>query len=78
MNSVFDVSLEGIMITNGEGRVEFVNAAACGMFDRLPDEFIGKNVLQFVQPEDREGEDGNWAATETGYRVVRTSDVLNI
>ena len=44
----------GIFVADDQGRYVFVNDAACLMTGYTRDELIGKNLIQFVYPEDRE------------------------
>jgi PAS domain S-box-containing protein len=44
----------GIFVADDQGRYVFVNDAACLMTGYSKEELIGKNLIQFVYPDDRE------------------------
>ncbi|HQB99391.1 MAG TPA: PAS domain S-box protein [Methanospirillum sp.] len=44
----------GIFVADENGRYTFINDAACAMTGYEKDELIGKNLSQFIFPEDRE------------------------
>jgi len=60
----------GIFVADDQGRYLFVNDAACTMTGYTRDELIGKNLIQFVYPDDREFAYRHFAQVkETGSAV---------
>lgn len=44
LHSLFENATEGIILTNGKGRIILVNPAACRMFDYRPEEVTGQPI----------------------------------
>jgi PAS domain S-box-containing protein len=44
LHSLFENATEGIILTNGKGRIILVNPAACRMFDYRPEEITGQPI----------------------------------
>jgi len=60
----------GIFVADEQGRYVFVNDAACTMTGYPRDELIGKNLMQFIYPDDREFAYRHFAQVkETGSAV---------
>jgi len=69
MDAVVGESYDGIMITNADGRIDFVNPAACKLIGLSAGEIGGQNILRFLRPDT--GEDGKSGSTgETETRVL--------
>ncbi len=73
MSSIFDGAFEGIVLTNADGRIELANPAACRLFDLTPDQLVGGNVLEFIDPPPIKRADTTLKMGETDRRVVARS-----
>jgi len=77
MDAVAGESYDGIMITDADGRIDFVNPAACKLIGLSADEIGGQNILRFLRPDtSEEGKPGSAGETET--RVLVRSKVSEI
>jgi diguanylate cyclase (GGDEF)-like protein/PAS domain S-box-containing protein len=52
--NTFEHAAFGMALVNAEGRIFQVNQAACSMFGYLPEELIGKQVLEVTHADDRD------------------------
>ena len=48
-----DLLLDAVCLIDASGRIAYVNAACERIFQYTPDELIGRNMIDFVAPEDR-------------------------
>jgi len=75
MGSVVDESFEGIVLANGDGRIDFANPVACELLGRSAEDLEGRNVLRFLPPEAIDFEGPDLLAGETETRVlIRSSE----
>lgn len=51
---VMDLLLDAVCVVDGEGRFVFVSAASERIFGYTPEEMIGRNMIDFVFPDDRD------------------------
>lgn len=58
LRAIIENAIDGIITIDERGRIESINPAACGLFQREPDEVIGQNVSMLMPPPDRENHDG--------------------
>lgn len=49
LETIFNAILEGVIVTNPEGRILYLNRAACGFFGIEPDASIGKPLSEVVR-----------------------------
>ena len=56
--NIFEHAALGMALVNKEGTIFQVNQAACRMFGYLPEELIGKQVLDVTHGDDREASSG--------------------
>ncbi len=49
LETIFNAILEGVIVTNPEGRILYLNRAACGFFGIEPDISIGKPLAEVVR-----------------------------
>lgn len=52
--SLVDLLLDAVLLVDTAGRVVYVNAACERIFGYSPDEIIGRSMIDFVAPEDRD------------------------
>lgn len=57
LKAIIENAIDGIITINDRGKIESINPAACKLFQRLPEEVIGKNVAVLMPPPDREQHD---------------------
>jgi len=57
LKSIFESSVDGIIIINRSGIIESINPAACKQFGYLSNEVIGKNISMLMPSPDREKHD---------------------
>ena len=51
--NLVNLSNDIITITDSDGKLKFMNDAACRILEHKPEEAIGKSFMEFVHPEDR-------------------------
>ena len=51
--NLVNLSNDIITITDRDGKLKFMNDAACRILERRPEDAIGKSFMEFVHPEDR-------------------------
>ncbi|HKI58019.1 MAG TPA: diguanylate cyclase [Trueperaceae bacterium] len=54
LDKILDLLVDTVCVVDGDGRFLFVSAAAEGLLGYLPDELLGRNMLELVHPDDRE------------------------
>jgi signal transduction histidine kinase len=68
--TVFNAIQEGIIVTDANGRITYLNEAACQLFGLDPDQSVGKRLDEHVRGLD-------WAAlTESGGPVSRDMEIF--
>jgi two-component system sensor kinase FixL len=58
LNAIIKNAIDGIITINERGIIETINPAACTLFQRTPDEVIGKNVSVLMPQPYKEQHDG--------------------
>lgn len=58
LNAIIQNAIDGIITINDRGIIETINPAACALFQRTPDEVIGKNVSVLMPQPYKEQHDG--------------------
>jgi len=53
IKNLVNLSNDIITITDRDGKLKFMNDAACRILERKPEDAIGKSFMEFVHPEDR-------------------------
>jgi two-component system, cell cycle sensor histidine kinase and response regulator CckA len=51
--NLINLSNDIITITDRDGKLKFMNSAACRILERKPEEAIGRSFMEFVHPEDK-------------------------
>lgn len=54
LNNVMDLLLDAICIVDLQGNFVYVSAAGERIFGYAPQEMVGRNMMEFIHPEDRE------------------------
>lgn len=54
LDKALDLLLDTVCVVNAEGRFVFVSAAVESLLGYSPDELIGREMIEFVHPEDRD------------------------
>jgi two-component system sensor kinase FixL len=57
LKAIIDNAIDGIITISDRGVIESINPAACTLFQRTPEEVIGKNVTVLMPPPDRDQHD---------------------
>lgn len=70
MSSIVDGCFEGIVLTNADGRIEFTNPAACRLLELTPEQLVGGNILEFLEPAAIKHGDVTLTDGETDSRVL--------
>lgn len=74
--AIVDDQTEMISLSNGDGTLSFVNPAYAKRFGLAPDNMIGRNLLEFVEPADRDAVRDHLAATwQAGVPVSNVNRV---
>ena len=58
--SLFESTLDAVVITNGEGNYVDANPAACELLGCEKQELLGRNVFEFIEPENRAEVEESW------------------
>jgi len=78
MNSVVNDSFEGIIIANADGRIDFVNPAACRLLGLRANDITGQNILRFLRAGTASGKDIIAETSETDTHVLVKSETTEI
>ncbi len=57
LKAIIDNAIDGIITISDRGIIESINPSACKLFQRNPEEVIGKNVTVLMPPPDRDQHD---------------------
>lgn len=57
LKAIIDNAIDGIITITDRGIIESINPSACKLFQRTPEEVIGKNVTILMPPPDRDRHD---------------------
>jgi two-component system sensor kinase FixL len=57
LKAIIENAIDGIITINDRGIIESINPAACSLFQREPDEVVGKNISILMPPPDRQQHD---------------------
>ncbi|HEY0732721.1 MAG TPA: PAS domain-containing protein, partial [Chitinophagaceae bacterium] len=68
--SLFAESLDGVLLVNPEGIIGFVSPSIRNILGYDPDEISGRNVFEFVHPEDSE-----WAIASFKREVMENPEI---
>src|SRR5262249_52422321 len=67
LNSIVNTAVDGIIVIDTEGTIEFGNAAMEKLFGWKPLELIGKNVARLILARSREGQDALFQGGNAGH-----------
>ncbi len=76
MTSVVDESFDGIVITDGDGRIDFANPAACHLLGVQAGDVTGQNILRFLRADTEVDKDLVHGSTATQVLVKSKSTEL--
>jgi len=52
LRAIVEHASDGVFVTDGSLRMEWVNAAACELLGRPRDELVGRRIAEFVEPDE--------------------------